>query len=257
MRRFPQLIIVRHVIRFSSSGGASSDRSRPPSWRPRRVPHHLILLISLAQSPQSHHGWRRVSVILFKQATRLWHPSHHGASRLGSSSHPIPIMKRLASSSRPMRLANHLERIPPPRINEGRVMTKQANEHERTGRPGRETGSKTGRGRNEHNKTTERENGTRTDGKQAGRRQRGHATQSRTRTMPLIILARPPLPGSRRLAGLNQSPAPGAWDETGENKLASRPAGVPHLIGYRVLVRAFPHRRCCHRRSYRLSKKLG
>lgn len=54
--------------------------------------------------------------------------------------------------------------------------------------------------------------------------------------MPLIILARPPLTGSRRLAGLNQSPAPGAWDETGENELASRPAGVPHLVGYRVLV---------------------
>lgn len=105
-------------------GGASSDRFRPPSWRPRRVPHHLIRLISLAPSPSLIMKGEGVRYFFFKQATRLWHPSHHGASRLGSSSHPIPIMKRLVPRLVPCVSPIISNEYRPPGINEGRVMTK-------------------------------------------------------------------------------------------------------------------------------------
>lgn len=68
MRRFPQLIIVRPIIRFSSSG-AASDRFRPPSWRPRRVPHHLIRLIHLTRPIAPALSWIAEGVRYFPQAS--------------------------------------------------------------------------------------------------------------------------------------------------------------------------------------------
>lgn len=86
VRRFPQLIIVRPVIRFSPSGTAS-DRcgldgcgldDGPSSSHPVHLTHSPL--------PSSHHGTRgglgRPSSV--KQATASWHPSHHGGP--GSSS---------------------------------------------------------------------------------------------------------------------------------------------------------------------------
>lgn len=145
-----------------------------------------------------------MSVILFKQATWLWHPSHHGASHLGSSSHPIPLMKRLVSASRPSSRTKY-----PGASTMERGRTKQANEHEKPEKPERETGSKTGRGRNEHNKTTGRETEReRTASKQG----EGNEGMRRNHAQERCPSSFSPDPLSRVLVGLRASinpPPPG------------------------------------------------
>lgn len=169
--------------------------------------------ISLAQSPQSHHGWRRVSVILFKQATRLWHPSHHGASHLGSSSHPIisshPHHEASRLSSRPMRLANHLERIPSPRHQRGKSDGEASKRTRKNGKAGTRNGEQDGvkNGTNTTRQRKERTGRGRTASKQGegnGDIRRNHAQEQRLSSFspdPLAV-------GSRRFIGLNQFPRP-------------------------------------------------
>lgn len=101
MRRFPQLIIVRPIIRFSSSG-AASDRFRPPSWRPRRVPHHLIRLIHLTRPIAPVPSWMAEGVRYFVQASNeamASIPSRSISSRLIISSHPHHEASRPGVSS--------------------------------------------------------------------------------------------------------------------------------------------------------------
>ena len=94
-------------------------------------------------------------------------PSRSISSRLIISSHPPHETSR--PSSRPMRLANHLERYTRG-INERMVMAKQANEHEK---PDGETGRGTGEQDGARTERTQQDNGerdgARTDGKQASR----------------------------------------------------------------------------------------
>lgn len=82
-------------------------------------------------------------------------------------------------------------------------------ERDRDGKPG----SKTGRGRNEHNKTTGRETEReRTASKQG----EGNEGMRRNHAQERCPSSFSPDPLSRVLVGLrasNKSPAPGAWDE--------------------------------------------
>lgn len=146
-------------------GGASSDRSRPPSWRPRRVPHHLIRLISLAPSP---------SLIMKGEGVRYFFqasneamasiPSWSISSRLIISSHPHHEASR--PSSRPMRLAHHLERIPSP----GHQRGKSDDEVSKRTRKNRKAGTRNGEQDGARAERTQQDNGKRErgeDGRQA------------------------------------------------------------------------------------------
>lgn len=208
VRRFPQLIIIRPVIRLSPIV-ATYDRYGSDGAVSTAVHHHLIRLILLIpiaplrlimetrgggdarylSSKQRHHGIHLVMV------------------SLGSSSHPITVMKRLACRlvhrlvSRLMRLGR-ASRTNTRGINEGED-DDEASKRTRKSRDGgrdEKPGSKAGR-------KTKRE-------QEASRRGNGDMRQSRTRTKrPLIISPDPLAVGSRRFAGLKQVPRPRAWDE--------------------------------------------
>lgn len=121
-------------------------------------PYHLIRLISIAPIAQPHHRGRSSSL---KQATTSRYPSHHGGFS-GSSSHPIPVMKRLARASR------HEASRPPSRTIWPRGINKQAGSGEAgkqantktgTNEPGRKTGSRGGA----RTERTQQDNGTETE----------------------------------------------------------------------------------------------
>ena len=158
MRRFPQLIIVRPVIRFSSSG-AASDRFRPPSLWFRLVPHHLIRLIHLTRPIAPVPSWMAKGVRYFVQASNgamASIPSWSISSRLIISSHHHHGASR--PSSRLMRLGRASRTIYPGHqqgVSDGR--SKQTNKKTGTGKRDEKTGNMTGRWQNEHNKTTEKE----------------------------------------------------------------------------------------------------
>lgn len=157
MRRFPQLIIVLPIIRFSSSGAASDPFSSP------------VVAVSTGSS-SSHpahpsHSPHRPSPImdgggrpLFFQASNgimASIPSQSISSRLSISSHPPHEASRLCVSS--LRLAHHLERNTPghQRWNEG-GRSKQTNTKNRKSR-----NEKRGAKRGEDGMNTTRQRGER------------------------------------------------------------------------------------------------
>lgn len=192
-----------------SSG--SSRRGASDRFRPRRGGFDDGSLSSHPAHPSrsphcpgpSDSGWHGPRISQANNDITASIPSWRLARLIISSIHLIPfpswsVSPVISLAHLVMRLGQASRTIYP---GHQRELMKQANEHERTERPRRETGSRDG-AKNGTNTTRQRDgDGARTDGKQ-GEGKRGHATQLRTRTMPLIILARPPLLGSPLSAGL-------------------------------------------------------
>ena len=167
MRRFPQLINARPVIRLSPSWASDRGRLRRGGIDGSSSLATLVSSgssISPAPVSQAHHGTRGgVSSrhLSSKQRHHGIHPimaGHPGFIISSPSSHPIPIMKRLASASRLIRLVPSSRTIHPGVSTRTGRATKQVSEHEKPGRVKRDEkpGSKTGRRRNGYNETTER-----------------------------------------------------------------------------------------------------
>lgn len=200
VHRFPQLIIIRPVIRVSSSGRRLIVPS--PPWGSALVPHHLIRSAHLTR-PQLPHltmereaAWKRSPS--FKQATTAWRPSR----LIVSSHHLIPsVMERLVPPSRLMRLGR-ASRPHIPGHQRGRGgRSKQANTQNRDEKPGSKTGRRTERGRQDNGK---RKNGTRTMASKAGEGATGTCgNHAQEQNAPHFFSPDPLAAGSHLFAGLN------------------------------------------------------
>lgn len=134
-------------------------------------------------------------------------PSRSISSRLIISSHPPHETSR--PSSRPMRLANHLERIPPP----GHQRGKSDDEASKRTRKNRKAGTRNEEQDGAKTERTQQDNGEKRseNGRQASKQRkddedirRNHAQEQR----PSSFSPDPLAVGSRRAIGLNQFPRP-------------------------------------------------
>lgn len=151
-------------------------------------------------SDSGWHGSRHLSSKQRHHGITASIPSWRLARLIISSIHLIPfpswsVSPVISSAHLVMRLGQASRTICPWASTGREGRSKQANTKTRTGKRDEKPGSRAGR-RTETNTTRRQrrwnEGGTRTASKQAMKGRRGHTTQSRTRTTPLIILARPP-----------------------------------------------------------------
>lgn len=188
VHRFPQLIIIRPVIRLFQS------RWRlivpPPPCEPRRLfliisSARLVSLVPIATS--SHHGAEALVSVVFQASNdgmavpRLIISSHHFIPSPSWSVSPAVSSHGVSSGIS----------SPYTGSSTGTGRTKQASEH---AKPGRETGEQDGETngtRTARQRETEERNED--DGKQSRGRGNGNMRQSRTRTKrPSFLFARPP-----------------------------------------------------------------
>lgn len=192
MRRFPQLIIVSPVIRFSSSG-AASDRCGFDGAVSTVPSHHLIRLVSLVPIAPSHHGAEALVSVVFQA-------SNNGMAvpRFIISSHPRHGASR--PPSRLMRLVWHL--VPIYRVINGDGKDEASKRTRKTGTRNRGVGR--GEGRNENGNTTGTGRWQHKNGKQAskgnGDIRRNHGQEQDS---PHPFSPDPIAVGSHRFAGLN------------------------------------------------------